>query len=48
MSVQLILYPQYHDGYTFTSNPVLTQYVADGSFNTGLAASLGTSDNKPS
>ena len=48
MSVQLILYPQYHDGYTFTSNPVFNQYVADGSFNTGLAASLGTSDNKPS
>ena len=48
MSVQLILYPQYHNGYTFTSNPVLTQYVADGHFNTGLAANLGTSNNKPS
>ncbi len=48
MSVQLILYPQYNNGYTFTSNPVLTQYVANGHFNIGLATTLGTSNNKPS
>ena len=36
MSVQLILYPQNYDGtYSFTSTPILTQYVSDKNFAGG-------------
>jgi len=49
MSVQLILYPQNYNGtYTYTSNPVLNQYVADENFNSGLSASTGTTNSQPS
>ena len=49
MSVQLILYPQNYNGqYSFTSTPVLNQYVADGNFNSGIFSATSTTNNKPS
>ena len=30
MSVQLVLYPQFYDGYISSSFPVLSEYVSDG------------------
>jgi hypothetical protein len=49
MSVQLILYPQNYNGtYSFTSTPILNQYVADGNFNTGINNATSTSNAFPS
>ena len=48
MSTQLILYPQNYNGtYSFTSSPVLSQYVADGNFNTGLVSSQTFGSSTP-
>ena len=49
MSVQLILYPQNYNGqYSFTSTPVLNQYVADGNFNSGIFSATSTTNSQPS
>ena len=49
MSVQLILYPQNYNGtYTYTSNPVLNQYVANGNFTSGINSTTGSAAAHPS
>ena len=49
MSAQLILYPQSYNGtYTYTSAPVLNQYVAAGNFITGINSNTATSNSQPS
>jgi len=48
MSVQLILYPQHHNGYSFTTQNVFNEYVADGYFANGLDLVSGTTHSQPS
>lgn len=48
MSVQLILYPQNYNGYTFTTQNVFNEYAADGMFSFGLDTVTGTASSQPS
>ena len=36
MSTQLILYPQYYQGFSSTANPTFNEYVVNGINFTGL------------